>query len=527
MPADTVPRSPFGNNNLQQQFSDKAHLFRQGMAYMEQDSVEKGINVMATALKLVQEEKKLLQTGNYHVLELISFFDLLHKNQLSPSEKALGSAFLEAIFVTRDKSIQKKIATYIKRNPGSVFTNRLKVYTLSYSPGKALNAALAKLLTLDSLLVNANVLQAEQFFNQQQYAPGIKHLSRVIRLAPAYAYAYNLRGYGYYHLNQPEKAIVDYNQTIRLYPQFAPAFKNLGDVYYDSDQYQQALASFKQLSGLNPEAALYDLALCFKALKQPDSALYYVEKAIARKPDDAWAYNLKGDLNYGKDKYSLAIQDYSQAIALDPKERAFYVDRADAYYYAGTLDYAIEDFMQAYRLNNKKEYVIKRLGDCYYDLRQYEKAIAYCQEALQLDPEYLSAYMRLALSYTRRQQHTLAEQTYQRALKIDSTYAGALGNLGWTYYCTDEFKKCIDYSYQALKYEPDATYAMFNIALATLRLGEFEKAKALYSQFIQLCKKSGYVIEEGARADLQELVTKGIQVQEARYIIDNFFSEKP
>jgi len=527
-PADTIPRNPFSNStSLQQQFSDNSIMFRQGITYIQQDSLEKGINVIATAFKMVEKEKQLSMLGNYFPLEMISLFELMRKNQLTPAEKAFGNSFVKAIFVTKDKKFEKKISNFLKSYPGSVFANRLNVFSLSFSKGKELDTALNKLLKLDSLLINANVLQAERQYNKQQYSQSIKYMNRVLRLRPSYAYAYNFRGYCYYQLNQPEKAILDYNQTIQLYPQHATALKNLGDAYYDLDQYQNALSSFKQLFKINQDAALYNLALCYHELKQPDSAMYYIEKEIARQPESAWAYNIKGDINYQQDKYSLAIQDYSNAIALDPKVRTFYVDRADAYYYGGILDYAIKDFEEAYRLNNNKEYVIKRLGDCYYDLGNYEKAIAYCNQALKIDPEYLNAYMRIALSYTRQQKHTLAEETYQKGIKIDSTYAGALGNLGWTYYCTGDFKKCISFSYQAIKYEQDATYAMFNIALATLRLGEFEKSKELYHQFIQQCKKSGYKIEDGAVSDLQELITKNIQAKEAQYIIDNFFSQKP
>jgi tetratricopeptide (TPR) repeat protein len=125
--------------------------------------------------------------------------------------------------------------------------------------------------------------------------------------------------------------------------------------------------------------------------------------------------------------------------------------------------------------------------------------------------------------YTDLKQYDLAIKAYKTAIKIDSTYDSALGNLGWAYYCAGNFKECINYSYKALQFDKEAVYAMFNIPLATLRLGDFEKAKKLYGEFIVLCKKNGYEITKGAEEDLNDLIKAGIMKTEAEFILSNYF----
>ena len=67
---------------------------------------------------------------------------------------------------------------------------------------------------------------------------------------------------------------------------------------------------------------------------------------------------------------------------------------------------------------------------------------------------------------------------------------------------------------------------MFNIALATLKKGDVEKAKELYRQFISQCKENGYTIQDGAIDDLKNLMKKNIAVEECKYIIQQLFQKQ-
>jgi hypothetical protein len=65
---------------------------------------------------------------------------------------------------------------------------------------------------------------------------------------------------------------------------------------------------------------------------------------------------------------------------------------------------------------------------------------------------------------------------------------------------------------------------MFNIALATLRLGQFDKAKVLYKNYTDLCKERQIDVINGAADDLKNLIKKNIQSEQAEFILQHFFS---
>jgi tetratricopeptide (TPR) repeat protein len=167
------------------------------------------------------------------------------------------------------------------------------------------------------------------------------------------------------------------------------------------------------------------------------------------------------------------------------------------------------------------------MGDCYYNKEDYQTSIQYHQKALKIDPTYKYALLSLDLCYDRLENHELALSYCKKAIAIDSTYANALGNLGWEYYCTGHYDECIDYSYRCLRHDESASYAMFNIALATLRKGDASKARELYKHFFELCQEKKYEMTGGAVTDLRDLIKANVEVDQAKSIIRDIFGETP
>ena len=62
-----------------------------------------------------------------------------------------------------------------------------------------------------------------------------------------------------------------------------------------------------------------------------DLAIAEYTKAIELDPENAVAYNGRGDVYYDKGELALAIADYTQAIKLDPQYAVAYYNRGNAY----------------------------------------------------------------------------------------------------------------------------------------------------------------------------------------------------
>ncbi|MDP7085880.1 MAG: tetratricopeptide repeat protein [Dehalococcoidia bacterium] len=75
--------------------------------------------------------------------------------------------------------------------------------------------------------------------------------------------------------------------------------------------------------------------------------------AIRLDPDDALAYNNRGNAYYYLGEYQRAIQDYDKAIQLDPDYRMAYFNRGNAYDDLGQYQRAIQDYDKACSLDSK------------------------------------------------------------------------------------------------------------------------------------------------------------------------------
>ena len=181
--------------------------------------------------------------------------------------------------------------------------------------------------------------------------------------------------------------------------------------------------------------------------------------------------------------------------------------------------------MKSYEFDKTRKYTIDKIGDCYYRKEDYNTAITWYKKALKIDPNYKYSLVSIGNVYAHLKKDGTPVAAFEKAIKADSTYSDALGDLGWTYYLAGNYPKSIEYSYKALKYDEEAVYAMFNIPLAVLRSGDFERAKQLYEHFIKLCGEKNLEITEGAVTDLEDLIKENVLVEQAKAILKAYFKK--
>jgi len=70
-------------------------------------------------------------------------------------------------------------------------------------------------------------------------------------------------------------------------------------------------------------------------------------KALMINPNDATAYNKRGNAYAAKGQYDQAIADYDKALAINPNYAERYVNRGMAYAAKGKKDQAMTDYTKA------------------------------------------------------------------------------------------------------------------------------------------------------------------------------------
>jgi tetratricopeptide (TPR) repeat protein len=509
-------------------------IFAKGVYLIRHDSLDQGISLLSSGIILKNNIDHKDRLFDYVDIEFSQLLDVLSKHVLNNEEQTLGNQFIKET-ITNGKvlgeNLSQNIDKYLRKYPKSVFANRLKtyIYCLGRAPQefKKLTSKLDKLLAMDNSLVGINLLKGEILYFEGSFKEGVENFTRVVRLTPDYAFAYNYRALCYNNLGLPDSAIADLDRAIKLAPDYAIAYNNRANTKTLMGLKYEAIADYKKAIEINPnfEWPYYNISLIYKDLNKPDSALVYNQDALDLKPNNIEFYKDRGDIYYMMKDYGQAINNYTKCINMRPENILYYIKRGNAYYNSDNIEQAVQDFERAENGLNKP-YILVSLGNCYQHEKEFGKAIAYYDTAIQLLPGNKYTYISKALCYNSMDKNIEAKDCLIKALKIDSTYANALGNLGWVYYCLDDFDECIYYSKKAVNYDEGAYYAMFNIALATLRQGKLEESKALYRNYINYSIEHNTKVSEGAIDDLRKLIKKNILTDQATFILNNIFGIK-
>jgi tetratricopeptide (TPR) repeat protein len=525
---DTIARrSVVPMRKIEYQPGDFSTYLQGGVRAIRADSVEEGLKLVSTGIKHLILEKKIDRTLSYKEYELISLLSEWNEGSL-PKKLHAPFAKLAAAVITGSKVTLTEVQQLRLKMPDTEFGRRLKILLLTNSVDAPPRVEMNKFLSNFAASVSVNTLKAESYFYNSKYGSALVMINTVLNIRPDYAYMYVLKANCYYYLGYRDKMMPELEQALRLSPDYMLAINGVANQLLDEGRYREAIVKYKKVASLTPDYEFtdYNLASAYHNIDMPDSAMYYIDKYLQHIADDDFAYNLKGNIYFYKKDYGNALSFYHKAININNYRPAWFANRGDTYMALNDMDNAVEDYLYCLRLEGNQYIVYNKLGACYDKKKEYKQAISFYTVSAALNESEPNAYVNISLDYLNIENTKKAVEVGQKAVLIDSTSEHTLGNLGWAYYCDGDFDQSINYSQRALKYDKAATYAMFNIALATLRKGEFEKAKTLYRRYTEECRVNKYTKQPGVVGDLQALVSKGILVTEAKFIINNILKKR-
>ncbi|GFN87116.1 small glutamine-rich tetratricopeptide repeat-containing protein alpha-like [Plakobranchus ocellatus] len=128
---------------------------------------------------------------------------------------------------------------------------------------------------------------------------------------------------------------------------------------------------------------------------ESDLATLSLHEATPEQKEEAEKYKNKGNDFMKEEKYSDALESYTQAIKLDGKNAVYFCNRAAAF----------------------------------SKLNKHQQAIEDCNRTLTIDPGYSKAYGRLGIAYTALEDHESAYECYRKALELDPDNQSYQNNL--------------------------------------------------------------------------------------------------
>jgi tetratricopeptide (TPR) repeat protein len=154
-----------------------------------------------------------------------------------------------------------------------------------------------------------------------------------------------------------------------------------------------------------------------------EGAIAAFTQAIRLNPDDATAYNYRGNIRNLLKDHQGAIEDYTQALQIDPNNADVYFSRGLARSLSEDYQGAIEDYTQTLQIdpNNADVYFVRGLARSL--LKDYQGAMEDYTQALQIDPNHADGYFARGHTRSLLKDYQGAMEDYTQALQIDPNNA--------------------------------------------------------------------------------------------------------
>lgn len=252
---------------------------------------------------------------------------------------------------------------------------------------------------------------AAKLTDNERFEDAARAIRSVLMAEPNNGEAWFLLGENYYANEQLDSAQVAYQRGVQVNPLMPLNAVGLGKVMQARGKSAEAKAAFEACiakaldkSSKTPkpmQASVYREAaegLIHGAVKDPSTALDYVEKAIALDPADAELYVVKGDALFEQNPRdaSAPMSLYKKAGELEATNAKPIARKAFIYYRAKNFDAAISEYDNAVAMDAAYAPAYRGRAEAYYFKRDFAKATADYDKYLELNKGNTSARVRYA-----------------------------------------------------------------------------------------------------------------------------------
>lgn len=252
---------------------------------------------------------------------------------------------------------------------------------------------------------------AAKLTDNERFEDAARAIRSVLMAEPNNGEAWFLLGENYYANEQLDSAQAAYQRGAQVNPLMPLNAVGLGKVMQARGKTAEAKAAFDTAiakaidkSSKTPkpmQASVYREAaegLINGAVKDPTTALDYVEKAIALDPADAELYIVKGDALFERNPRdaSAPMSLYKKAGELEGTNAKPIARKAFIYYRAKNFDAAITEYDNAVAMDAAYAPAYRGRAEAYYFKRDFAKATSDYDKYLELNKGNTSARVRYA-----------------------------------------------------------------------------------------------------------------------------------
>lgn len=168
-----------------------------------------------------------------------------------------------------------------------------------------------------------------------------------------------------------------------------------GKKQYLNGELEQAVESFNQAIALQKDypQTYYERSLAYFDQQLFKEALADITFYLDARKNDAFAYNLSGNINCQLKKYLASETDFNAAISIRKEQSTFFNNRGVLYREMSKTNWAVADFHKAIRLDSNYTLAYYNLGRLQIsNLKQYQEGISNLNKAIDKGLEQKEAF---------------------------------------------------------------------------------------------------------------------------------------
>ncbi len=393
---------------------------------------------------------------------------------------------------------------------------------------------LARVLELDSTIVDANYLLGTLSLANAQAIVAEAHFRKALQQAPDLFPAYESLCSLLIQHSRADEATQLILDAVRLNPGHADLHVLLGNLHLEQQQLDQAISRFKDALDIAPTHPQAYANLGLTLLKQGDlaQATAVLQKAASLHLSSADIYNNLGSALHGQQQFEEAIVAFKHGLEIDPHSYRLHGNLGLSLHAYERYDESIEQFRIALSLNPAYTEAHFNLGNALWAQKKTREAIAAFQTFLDSNPQHLNAHNNLGNALQEIGESDAALNCFEQALKINPHYAAAHYGKGNVLKSQGKKEAAADSLRIALRYDADFIEAYVVLGDILFDLGQLDDATQMYQRILEI--EPGHA---GARwvlamlkipaiaADNEEIVSSRGNFSHAIAELSNWFDE--
>ncbi len=375
-----------------------------------------------------------------------------------------------------------------------------------------------KILEVDSLSSRANFNMGQAYIGLLKYPEALEVFERANRLDPGNITILNAIGETWSALGALNNAINTYYKILQLDSSNYYGYIQLGKLYQRKNDFLRAIPIYQYLTGLDSTNFYYykQLGICFEKINDPESAAWYLDRALYLNPRDIGLYPTLANIYIREGIFQGAIDLLARGLEKDSTDAAIIKVKSYAHVLAHQNQEAIGGFLKLLQMGDSSLFVCKYTGLAYFGNDEFNKAVYYLEKAYLADTTSAENcyYYALALSedYNKRGSTEYLLKSIELQQPNFQFFGTIYKKIGENYNHLADWENTLKYFLLAYENNPEDREVIFRIAsLYDYRMEDLKKALQYYNLFMEGAGETTQTGEMSNVVSLAAVATKRIE----------------